>query len=221
MAALELKKDIEEQLHSSKQDSSDGVKFHRVDVSGPAQPDEKAARACKLLRRAMELRAKYIWKHPKDLWKRKELKPIINQDFYVELTNGLPHVYKKSAHPTFSEQENPKMPAPLFSIPDVREFLTDYHEVLDTIDDVDVKTLASKRLRLLEQKYTLHNALNALEEGDDGTEKDTHRDFCKVHKVDTHVHMAAGMTARQLLTFLLEKAENHADDPVMVMPLMI
>ena len=34
--------------------------------------------------------------------------------------------------------------------------------------------------------------------GADGTEKDTHRDFCKVYKVDTHVHMAAGMTARQV-----------------------
>lgn len=41
--------------------------------------------------------------------------------------------------------------------------------ILDIVEDVDVKTLAAKRLRLLEHKFILHNALNALEEGDDGT----------------------------------------------------
>eukprot|EP00667_Euglena_gracilis_P000451 EG_transcript_451 len=212
--AMELEINIvREQLQKGKELGEAEIKFHRVEMAGPTVTDDKAVRAANLLRYAMELRHKYIWKHPLELWRRKDVKQRIDLDYHVELTNGTPHVYRRLRAP--GSGSDPHRGPLMYTVPDVKAFLADYGKILDIVEDVDVKTLAAKRLRLLEHKFILHNALNALEEGDDGTEKDTHRDFCKVYKVDTHVHMAAGMTARQLLEFLLEKAQNHADDPVM------
>jgi AMP deaminase len=39
-------------------------------------------------------------------------------------------------------------------------------------------------------------------------------DFSKVTKVDNHIHLAAAMTSKHLLTFIRNKVENHGDDVI-------
>ena len=83
------------------------------------------------------------------------------------------------------------------------------------MDSLEVKDFANRRLTLLESKFLLHLALNHANEA--GTTEDkasSNRDLYHSVKVDTHIHMAAGMTARELLTFMLDIMRNSPDDIV-------
>ncbi|MDP2438593.1 MAG: hypothetical protein Q8P67_22860 [archaeon] len=97
---------------------------------------------------------------------------------------------------------------------DAKEFLRDYTRVLEIVNDGPVKTLSYERMKLLELKYQMHTGLNsALEQ--EATTEDI-RDFHNVYKVDTHVHLAAAMTASQLLRFIKEKLVAEKDTVVNV-----
>ena len=66
---------------------------------------------------------------------------------------------------------------------------------------------------VLLHKFNLHIDLNGVNEAGSMADKGSqNRDFYQAYKVDTHVHMAAGMTARQLLNFIVMKARNHRDE---------
>ena len=92
---------------------------------------------------------------------------------------------------------------------DSAEFLRDYNKVLQTINDGPVKTLSYERMKILELKFLIHKNLNSTLELDATTEDV--RDFHNVFKVDTHVHLAAAMTASQLLAFIQRKLVEEKD----------
>eukprot|EP00906_Rhabdomonas_costata_P018325 RCo026762 len=178
----------------------DYVKFQRVEVQGPTEDDPRVVNAVCLLKKATDLREKYHWKAIPP-WQK--VKRDLNPGAYtVKMEDGVPLVLSK-AHPERGS---------IFQVISVSDFLTDINVLHDIVENVDVQALAYNRLRLLEHKFALHCALNSLNESGFGTA----RDFYKSYKVDTHVHMAAGMTAKQLLEFLIEKAEHHSDDIVSV-----
>ena len=95
------------------------------------------------------------------------------------------------------------------------QFFRDFNTVHDIVEDIHVKAMCHRRLQVLEHKFQLHMALNIQLENaaDDGGQS---RDFYQAPKVDTHIHAAAGMTARQLLEFILAKARDGLDDIVQV-----
>eukprot|EP01061_Rhynchopus_euleeides_P021981 TRINITY_DN35861_c0_g1_i1.p1 TRINITY_DN35861_c0_g1~~TRINITY_DN35861_c0_g1_i1.p1 ORF type:complete len:702 (+),score=251.06 TRINITY_DN35861_c0_g1_i1:317-2107(+) len=99
------------------------------------------------------------------------------------------------------------------------EFVVDYTEVCRVMECDGVKSLARRRLAMLGNKFDIHSSLRKLDEtGSDAVGRkvnvNDHRDFYQTVIVDTHVHMAAGMTARDLLEFIKNKAQHQPDDIV-------
>eukprot|EP01062_Namystynia_karyoxenos_P040368 TRINITY_DN2944_c0_g1_i1.p1 TRINITY_DN2944_c0_g1~~TRINITY_DN2944_c0_g1_i1.p1 ORF type:complete len:1806 (+),score=491.12 TRINITY_DN2944_c0_g1_i1:681-5420(+) len=199
-------------------DSSDNeVQFHRVEIMQPAnwQDTDNVAGAVGQIGKALALRRQYIWVPPEEMWRRVTSTGRLeretardDKDFVTHMIEGVFHVFRKGSNVNFVEP-------PL----SVSQFFRDFTEIGNICSDICCKALAQRRLELLGQKYNMHAAMNSLDEGDSGQRKEgdqQHRDFYQSYKVDTHVHMAAGMTATQLLNFIMEKARNHSDDIVLM-----
>eukprot|EP01119_Soliformovum_irregulare_P025020 TRINITY_DN9131_c0_g1_i1.p1 TRINITY_DN9131_c0_g1~~TRINITY_DN9131_c0_g1_i1.p1 ORF type:complete len:1428 (-),score=462.09 TRINITY_DN9131_c0_g1_i1:547-4461(-) len=94
--------------------------------------------------------------------------------------------------------------------------MKDYTKDLSRLEDIysngPCRSLTYKRLKMLEYKYGLHLILNDRREK--RASKSDPKDFSTVVKVDTHVHLAAGMTAKHLLQFIQTKVRDHPDDIV-------
>jgi AMP deaminase len=71
----------------------------------------------------------------------------------------------------------------------------------------EVKTYCHKRLDILNGLFDFHKLLNSDLESH-ATQQDS-RDFFNITKVDNHVHLAAAMTGRHLLSFILKKLEKE------------
>ena len=95
------------------------------------------------------------------------------------------------------------------------EFFEDYFSVAKAMSWGPVKTLAYRRLRLLDARYHLHVLLNSDRELE-AQQAVPHRDFYNVRKVDTHVHHSACMTQKHLLRFIKHKLKNNSHDTVCV-----
>lgn len=105
---------------------------------------------------------------------------------------------------------------------DVHEFHKDFTRLNTIVSSGPVKTLSYFRLRWLHSSFKMHTQLNSRRE-QDATEVNCHsqnsphtlqddpRDFQNIVKVDTHIHLAAAMTARHLLSFLKRKADQDKD----------
>jgi len=92
-------------------------------------------------------------------------------------------------------------------------FFTDLHRILRSVTLGNVRTLCHHRLRLLEQKFSLHLMLNADREFL-AQKSAPHRDFYNVRKVDTHVHHSACMHQKHLLRFIKSKLRKEPDEVV-------
>ncbi|MCO5609499.1 hypothetical protein L7F22_063727 [Adiantum nelumboides] len=101
----------------------------------------------------------------------------------------------------------------LFSVFSATEFFTDMHRILKIISLGNVRTLSHHRLRLLEQKFSLHLMLNADREFL-AQKSAPHRDFYNVRKVDTHVHHSSCMNQKHLLRFIKSKLRKEPDEVV-------
>lgn len=101
----------------------------------------------------------------------------------------------------------------LFPVADATTFFTDVHRILRIISLGNVRTLCHHRLRLLEQKFSLHLMLNADREFM-AQKSAPHRDFYNVRKVDTHVHHSACMNQKHLLRFIKSKLKKEPDEVV-------
>ncbi|TFK95642.1 AMP deaminase [Pterulicium gracile] len=102
---------------------------------------------------------------------------------------------------------------PLYPIPDIREFYVDVDYVLRVISDGPTKSFASRRLRYLDSKYTMHTLLHEFQELAE-MKSVPHRDFYNIRKVDTHVHHSASMNQKHLLRFIKSKMKRSPDDVV-------
>eukprot|EP01125_Pyxidicula_operculata_P001830 TRINITY_DN1168_c0_g1_i2.p1 TRINITY_DN1168_c0_g1~~TRINITY_DN1168_c0_g1_i2.p1 ORF type:complete len:1179 (+),score=208.21 TRINITY_DN1168_c0_g1_i2:720-4256(+) len=98
---------------------------------------------------------------------------------------------------------------PTCSVIDMDKFYDNYASIISLMSDGPVKTLSYKRLRLLHCKFKLHVLLNASREVD--ATQDDPRDFSTVVKVDTHIHLAAAMTAKHLLDFIKHRISSEED----------
>jgi AMP deaminase len=101
----------------------------------------------------------------------------------------------------------------LFPVYDATTFFTDMHRILRIVALGNVRTLCHHRLRLLEQKFSLHLMLNADREFL-AQKSAPHRDFYNVRKVDTHVHHTSCMNQKHLLRFIKSKLRKEPDEVV-------
>ena len=106
----------------------------------------------------------------------------------------------------------PRLPQDMYHYED---FCRHVQEVRHLIDHVRVREFARRRLQLLEHRFNLHAAVNhSLELGSTAGRASQNRDFYQSTKVDNNIRMETGMTARQLLTFIVDKATHNGDDIV-------
>ncbi|XP_037604296.1 AMP deaminase 3 isoform X1 [Sebastes umbrosus] len=98
--------------------------------------------------------------------------------------------------------------------PDLETFAIDLSHVLAMIADGPTKTYCHRRLNFLSSKFYLHEMLNEMAELKE-LKCVPHRDFYNVRKVDTHIHAAACMSQKHLLTFIQETYKTDADRVVL------
>jgi len=124
----------------------------------------------------------------------------------VKSMNG---VYRHCAN----EESNEALDADEYWMPSFLDFSVAFAEVKAMVNSGPVKTLAYKRLAVLEQRFSLHVLLNG--ERELSTQKSVpHRDFYNVRKVDTHVHHSACMNQKHLLRFIKAKLRKNGSEVV-------
>lgn len=102
-------------------------------------------------------------------------------------------------------------------LPTWNEFQSDVRRLRGVSAERAVQLYAKKRLGLLECKFNLHNALTNDDQDHPVGKASSPRDWCDLYKcikVDVHCHMAAGITAKELLNFIKHKVQTHPKDVV-------
>ncbi|GET85631.1 adenosine monophosphate deaminase, putative [Leishmania tarentolae] len=106
----------------------------------------------------------------------------------------------------------PRLPQDMYHY---TEFCHHVEDIRRLIDNIRVRDFALRRLQLLEHRFKLHAAVNHSRElGSTAARASHNRDFYQSTKVDNNIRMETGMTARQLLAFIVEKATHNGDDIV-------
>eukprot|EP00668_Euglena_longa_P013849 GGOE01017797.1.p1 GENE.GGOE01017797.1~~GGOE01017797.1.p1 ORF type:complete len:1399 (-),score=483.25 GGOE01017797.1:145-4296(-) len=179
------------------------IPFARFDINGPVEiPSSGGKKAAVALKTLLDVRFKYVWQPPTAPWVARNHPPErLPKEFTCQLVNGVMRGYDKHNVPVTGR------------VPSFAEFTKDWLEFQRVIDDVDVKTLAFWRLLMLERKFDVYKAINGADE-EEFAEAGEHRDFYQTHKVDTHIHMAAAMTGKRLLDFIVNKVTHHDHDLV-------
>ncbi|KAK7200910.1 AMP deaminase [Novymonas esmeraldas] len=190
------------------------VRFPRTVLKGPHK-DPKAVTAAPRVARALDLRHQYIWRPPPP-WETAQRHGVetdfqrrtatFNEDEWTYAASDAVFI----AYPKSAVHAWPR------SLPTLDDFHKHLRELRDICASAEVKEYAHKRLENLDHKFRLHLALN--HENEAGTTEDrqsSNRDFYQATKVDTHIHMAAGMTPKQILKFVLAKLKESGDDIAM------
>lgn len=108
--------------------------------------------------------------------------------------------------------KNPSWPS---FIPTVEEYIKDMKSIQRAVSSLSLQRLCRHRLSLLSRKFLLHLSMNISNECGKREEKEwNNRDFFTAHKVDNNIHTDAGLNARTLLKFFMDKAQHHGDDVV-------
>ncbi|KAG6942493.1 hypothetical protein JG688_00018089, partial [Phytophthora aleatoria] len=102
---------------------------------------------------------------------------------------------------------------PISRVGKMEEYYKDLFEIKRIIHFGPVKTLAFKRLQLLEARFNLHSLLNSDRELV-AQKAVPHRDFYNVRKVDTHIHHSACMNQKHLLRFIKSRLRNSPGEIV-------
>ncbi|KAH8604123.1 putative Adenosine AMP deaminase [Trypanosoma vivax] len=191
--------------------------FPRVVFLSQLDRDPSNITVAQMFHHALELRSQYVRLHrASDVGARKIMK-----------SDEIEHAFRRDD--TFDESEwmfktvegilvphevhqIPRLPKDMFHYDDFRFHV---HELRMMLENVHVRSFATRQLNLLERKFMLHLAVNrSLEAGTTANKASHNRDFYQATKVDNNVRMASGMTARQLLNFIVSKANNNGDDIV-------
>ncbi|KAJ7567949.1 hypothetical protein O6H91_01G013300 [Diphasiastrum complanatum] len=191
--------------------------FVRLRVTPNEPPSDEEEEVCLMMQECLALREKYVFKEKMRPWHTEEIadpntpkpnpdpfsyEPEVASKHFFHMEDGVVHVYA-------DEEEKEE----LFPVADATTFFTDLHRILRIIAMGNVRTLCHHRLRLLEQKFSLHLMLNADREFL-AQKSAPHRDFYNVRKVDTHVHHSSCMNQKHLLRFIKSKLRKEPDEVV-------
>uniref|UniRef100_A0A8C9X694 AMP deaminase n=1 Tax=Sander lucioperca TaxID=283035 RepID=A0A8C9X694_SANLU len=146
-----------------------------------------------------------------------------NLNYELKMKDGIVYVYDNAQ----ALRENQPNDLPY---PDLETFAIDLSHVLAMIADGPTKTYCHRRLNFLSSKFYLHDMLNEMAELKE-LKSVPHRDFYNVRKfflnyllnidfvslyqVDTHIHAAACMSQKHLLTFIQETYKTGAERVVL------
>ncbi|CAL8243683.1 unnamed protein product [Lota lota] len=130
-----------------------------------------------------------------------------NLGFELKMKDGIVNVYDNLE----ALRENKPRNLPY---PDLETFAIDLSPVLAMIADGPTKTYCHRRLNFLGSKFYLHEMLNEMAELKE-LKGVPHRDFYNVRKVDTHIHAAACMSQKHLLTFIQTTYKTEAERVVL------
>lgn len=201
--------------------SGSGVAFPRLHLVGPPDRDTNLHSAAQLLKKALDLRVAYVMNSRTDQKMDMILQSLSKQTvgatvFDKKSTNfdESSWVYQmvEGVFVNHGKQNIPRIP---LHLPKYNEFAEHIKALQDIAENRLVKYLAFRRLNLLEHKYRLHHAIShSTEAGSTMDKVSQNRDFYQTTKVDTAVRMETGMTSRQLLNFIIAKAQNSGDDIV-------
>uniref|UniRef100_A0AAQ5YXC1 AMP deaminase n=1 Tax=Amphiprion ocellaris TaxID=80972 RepID=A0AAQ5YXC1_AMPOC len=143
-----------------------------------------------------------------------------NLNYELKMKDGIVYVYDNEE--ALKEQQPHDLP-----YPDLETFAVDLSHVLAMI--ADGPTYAGRktgcytqrifiyirqRLNFLCSKFFLHEMLNEMAELKE-LKSVPHRDFYNVRKVDTHIHAAACMSQKHLLTFIQQTYKTDANRVVL------
>lgn len=206
--------------------------YQRIQIStAPDDVDRETKEVCELMRKCVAMRKRWIspneahtplppaqvpasprsqgarLRHRDEIAYDPFAKPVPEASTHrIAMVDGVVHAFE----PRHSEDE-PEVP--VATVGSAREFYADLFEVKRIINYGPVKTLAYKRLQLLEARFNLHTLLNA--ERELMAQKAVpHRDFYNVRKVDTHVHHSACMNQKHLLRFIKSRLRNSPGEIV-------
>eukprot|EP00249_Psilotum_nudum_P014552 c24883_g1_i1 orf=498-3221(+) len=191
--------------------------FVRLQIGPIDAPSTEEIEVCLMLQECLALRQKYVFRENVAPWEKEQIidpsTPKPNPDpFHYEQEPVSKHIFKMKdgvvhVYPDDEATEE------LFPVASATEFFTDLHRILKIIALGNVRTLCHHRLRLLEQKFSLHLMLNADREFL-AQKSAPHRDFYNVRKVDTHVHHSSCMNQKHLLRFIKSKLRKEPDEVV-------
>ncbi|KAH8974528.1 hypothetical protein BDL97_01G106700 [Sphagnum fallax] len=191
--------------------------FVRLSVTPIEAPSAEEEEVCVLMQECLALREKYVFREKVHPWYKEELsdpstpkpdpepfqyRPEPASQHVYEMVDGVVRVYAREGQ---TEE--------VFPVYDATTFFTDMHRILRIVSLGNVRTLCHHRLRLLEQKFSLHLMLNADREFL-AQKSAPHRDFYNVRKVDTHVHHTSCMNQKHLLRFIKSKLRKEPDEVV-------
>ncbi|KAF7667250.1 hypothetical protein LDENG_00071190 [Lucifuga dentata] len=149
-----------------------------------------------------------ICPHPKDGEDPYSMENVPeNLNYELKMKDGIVYVYDNAE--ALSENQPHNLP-----YPDLETFAIDLSHVLTMIADGPTKTYCHRRLNFLGSKFYLHEMLNEMAELKE-LKSVPHRDFYNVRKVDTHIHAAACMSQKHLLTFIQKTYKTEADRVVL------
>ncbi|KAM3624960.1 uncharacterized protein V6R79_004327 [Siganus canaliculatus] len=146
--------------------------------------------------------------HPKDGEDPYSMENIPdNLNYELKMRDGIVNVYDNAE----ALRDNQPHDLPY---PDLETFAIDLNHLLAMIADGPTKTYCHRRLKFLCSKFHLHEMLNEMAELKE-LKSVPHRDFYNVRKVDTHIHAAACMSQKHLLTFIQKTYKTDADQLVL------
>lgn len=202
--------------------------YQRIQItSAPGEVDRETKEVCELVRKCVELRTKWISVNepvipppsnvptsPRSAGAAK----LRHRDEipYEPFTNPVPETsshhfeMRDGVVTVFASKESEE---PISTVGSMEEYYNDLFEIKRIINYGPVKTLAFKRLQLLEARFNLHTLLNS--ERELVAQKAVpHRDFYNVRKVDTHIHHSACMNQKHLLRFIKSRLRNSPGEIV-------
>lgn len=178
----------------------DFLNFSRIKLKEREQAvADETIKSAKSIIEMQGMRKKYLYQ-PKQCET-----PDTKTNYLVTMVDGVFQVHK--ADHTFIDK--PTFKAPFH----YKEFIEDRYKLIKLIQDGAIKTYCQKRLDILKGLFEFHQLLNFDLEST-GTTNDS-KDFYNIIKVDNHVHLAAAMTGRHLLEFMLKKLKDSPDDKVL------
>ncbi|KAK2703294.1 AMP deaminase 2-like [Artemia franciscana] len=127
---------------------------------------------------------------------------------HYKCSNGVFHVYA-------GENDVTSNKAVKYDYVDVETFRKDLQLLCAMIVNGPLKTFSYRRLAFLNHKYHMHELLNEQQEVSE-QKSIPYRDFYNIQKVDTHIHAAACMNHKHLLSFMQKKLHDEGDRVVEV-----
>eukprot|EP01112_Ceratiomyxa_fruticulosa_P012622 TRINITY_DN3504_c0_g2_i1.p1 TRINITY_DN3504_c0_g2~~TRINITY_DN3504_c0_g2_i1.p1 ORF type:complete len:1316 (+),score=284.18 TRINITY_DN3504_c0_g2_i1:786-4733(+) len=177
--------------------------FTRLVVQYKDKPiNQDTIKACALINQALDLRKKWLFKKCTEDWEEKKPLPEIENLSEVEFVsnNGVIYPATRSKGSIFQP------------IQTINEFIHDLLCIQCCISTGPVKTYTYYRLKLLDVKFRLHTLLNR--DAEKRANQLDSKDWDKIMKVDTHVHLASAMTRKHLIDFMMKKFETSKDEVV-------